>query len=157
MTYLTARSNMKLTLAHAYDQALQTKRIERYEALFHVARCLPRYWPPDRQRPTREDLHRIREAFGNWYFGEKPGGMFLTAKAKDRYMLLLNAIAEVGFKDYATLGATSTAPLSEEELQSLRLLASELRHQLAEDVGAANPPQLKWIRLDELPATPWSS
>ncbi|MEU8897291.1 hypothetical protein [Nocardia sp. NPDC048505] len=154
VTYLATRSNMKLTLAHAYDQALQTKRIERYETLFHVTRCLPRYWPPDSQPPTREDLHRFREAFHDWYFGERAGGMFLTSDAKDRYMLLLNALAETAFANYSLAGTTSAAPLSDDESQTLRVLASNLRHQLAQDVGAANPPQMRWPRPGELPAPP---
>lgn len=41
-TYLTTRSNMRLALEHSYDQALQGKRLERYQELFHISKCLPR-------------------------------------------------------------------------------------------------------------------
>jgi hypothetical protein len=42
-TYLTTRSNMWLTLEHSYDQMMQGKRLEHYQILFHLTRCLPRY------------------------------------------------------------------------------------------------------------------
>jgi membrane protein DedA with SNARE-associated domain len=55
-TYLTTRSNMRLALEHSYDQVLQGKRLERYQALIRVTKCLPRYWPPTDKEPERKDL-----------------------------------------------------------------------------------------------------
>lgn len=141
-TYLTTRSSLRLTLEHSYDQALQQKRLERYQALFHVSECLPRYWPPMEEEPTRNDLQQYMQNFHNWYFGEEAGGMFLTPAAKDIYMRLLNSLAETAFHDEGA----NDSPLSTTESQALRELASELRRQLAEDVGAANPPRLRWAR-----------
>lgn len=154
VTYLTTRSNMRLTLEHEYDKTLQTKRIERYEALFQASSCLPRYWPPTVPQPTREDLHQFRETFHDWYFGPGAGGMFLTRDAKDHYIRLLNTIAETAFKDYEATMSTSTEPLSEDEAKTLCLLSSDLRHQLATDVGAANPPRFRWARPGPLPPPP---
>lgn len=143
-TYLTTRSNMKLTLEHSYDQILQSKRLERYQALFHVSECLPRYWLPSIEEPKREDLQKYIQSFHDWYFSADAGGMFLTSAAKDIYMRLLNLLAEVAFAHGD--GSTSAAgrSLSATESQALRDLAAELRRQLAEDVGAANPPRLRW-------------
>jgi hypothetical protein len=141
-TYVTTRSSLGLTLEHSYDQALQEKRLERYQALFHVSECLPRYWPPMEEEPTRDDLQQYMRKFHNWYFGEKAGGMFLTPSAKDIYIRLLNSLAETAYQDESA----SDSPLSANESKTLRELASELRRQLAEDVGAANPPRLRWAR-----------
>ena len=145
-TYLTTRSNMRLTLEHSYDQTLRDKRLERYQALFHTAKCLPRYWLP-RERPTRKDLQQFRQDFHDWYFGEEAGGMFLTPAAKNIYTRLLNLLVEAAYESDEPDSA-----LSDAESQRLRELASDLRHQLAEDVGAANPPRLRWTRLG--PAVP---
>ncbi|MGH3376721.1 MAG: hypothetical protein ACRDP6_18480 [Actinoallomurus sp.] len=144
-TYITTRSNMRLTLEQSYDQTLQGKRLERYQALFHISKCLPRYWHPMEEEPKRKDFPQYIRDFHDWYFGEEAGGMFLTSAAKDIYMRLLNLLAEAAF---AGEDADSAAghPLSAAESQALRELASELRRQLAEDVGAANPPRLRWTR-----------
>ena len=145
-TYLTTRSNMRLTLEHSYDQALQGKRLERYQELFHVSQCLPRYWPPGHEEPKRKDLQQYMEHFHGWYFGEHAGGMFLTAAAKDSYMRLLNLLAELAFADGTEPNSPVDRPLSAAEYQALRQLAGDLRRQLAEDTGAANPPRLRWTR-----------
>lgn len=140
-TYLTTRSNMRLTLEHSYDQTLRDKRLERYQALFHTSKCLPRYWRPT-EKPTRKDLQQFRQDFHEWYFGEEAGGMFLTPAAKNIYLRLLNRLVEAAYE-----GSEPDSALSDTESQTLRELASDLRHQLAEDVGAANPPRLRWTRL----------
>jgi hypothetical protein len=145
-TYLTTRSNMRLTLEHAYDQALQGKRLERYQELFHVSRCLPRYWPAGHEEPKRKALQQYIESFHDWYFGEDAGGMFLTAAAKDIYMRLLNLLAELAFADGTEPDSPADRPISAEESRALRKLAGDLRRQLAEDTGAANPPRLRWTR-----------
>jgi hypothetical protein len=145
-TYLTTRSTMRIELEHSYDRALRDKRLERYQHLFQVSGCLPRYWLPA-EAPTRRDLHRFRQDFRDWYFGEDAGGMFLTAPAKDAYLRLHNVLAEAIRADRDDVDGSERSPLSADESQALRELASELRHQLAEDVGAANPPHLRWTRL----------
>jgi hypothetical protein len=141
-TYVTTRSSLRLTLEHSYEQTLHEKRLERYQALFHVSECLPRYWPPMEDEPTRAELTRHMRSFHEWYFGEEAGGMFLTPAAKDSYMRLLNLLAETAFRS----DDANDFPLSAAESQTLRDLAGELRRQLAEDVGAANPPRLRWTR-----------
>jgi hypothetical protein len=145
-TYLTTRSTMRIELEHSYDRALRDKRLERYQHLFHISRCLPRYWRPA-EAPTRHDLDRFREDFHDWYFGEAAGGMFLTPAAKDAYMRLLNTLAQATRENWDDSQSSERSPLSADESETLRKLASELRHQLAEDVGAANPPRLRWTRL----------
>ncbi len=156
-TYLTTRSNMRLELEHSYDRTLRDKRLERYQELFHVSKCLPRYWRPT-EEPTRKDLQRFRTEFHEWYFGDGAGGMFLTPTAKEIYIRMLNMLAEVGLKDGDGSGGTADPALSPDESQKLRELASELRHQLTEDVGAAHPPRLRWTRLSPtIPPPPGAS
>lgn len=145
-TYLTTRSNMRLALEHSYDQALQGKRLERYQELFHISKCLPRYWPPTHEEPTRKDLRQYIEDFHDWYSGKDAGGMFLTPAAKDIFMRLLDQLAELAFADQGGPDSPADRPLSAAESQTLRKLAGELRRQLAEDTGAANPPRLRWTR-----------
>lgn len=151
-TYFTTRSTMRIELEHSYDRALRDKRLERYQHLFHTSKCLPRYWLPA-EAPTRQDLRRFRQDFHDWYFGEDAGGMFLTAPAKDAYMRLLNVLAEAMREDGYTQ-SSGGSPLSADESQALREVASELRHRLAEDVGAANSPRLRWTRLGRTIAPP---
>lgn len=97
-TYLTTRSTMRRTLEHAYDRTMQEKRLERYQALFRVTKCLPRHQPPTEQEPSRNDLRRYMGDFHNWYFGADAGGMFLTPAAKGIYIRLMNQLAESAFK-----------------------------------------------------------
>jgi hypothetical protein len=148
VTYATTRSRMRLELAYAYDRTLQEKRLEHYQRLFHLSRCVPRQWRPA-EEPTRDDLRRFREDFHNWYFGEGAGGMFLTQAAKDLYMRLQNALemSATGGPDGSGSDARRGSPLSTEESKAMRGLASELRHQMTEDVGAAHPPRLRGTRL----------
>lgn len=153
-TYLTTRSNMRLTLEHAYDQALQGKRLERYQELFHVSRCLPRYWAPGDEEPKQKDLQQYIENFHNWYFGENAGGMFLTPAASDIYVRLLNLLAELAFADGTEADGPPDRPLPTAGSQALRQLAADLRRQLAEDTGAANPPRLRWTRPGTQPPPP---
>ncbi len=145
-TYVVTRSNMRLTLEHSYDQALQNKRLERYQALFHVSRCLPRYWRPQ-EEPTREEIRQYLADFHDWYFGEEAGGMFLSPAAKTLYMQMMNRLAETAYKTGHALNNEDEVPLSDAESDELRDLGSQLRHQLAEDVGTAHPPRLRWTRL----------
>lgn len=151
-TYLTSRSTMRVNLEHSYNQTLRDVRLAHYQRLFWISRCLSRYWPPGRV-VTRKDLHQFYQDFHDWYFSEEAGGMFLTAPAKDVYMQLLNLLVEVMHGDGGE-SATDESPISETELQGLRGLASDLRHQLAEDVGSANPPHLRWVRLSRTIAPP---
>ena len=145
-TYVTTRSNMRLTLEHSYDQTLQGKRLEHYQALWGITKYFPRYWPPTLGQPTRTDLQQHIQQLYDWYFGESAGGMFLTEAAKDSYMHLLNLLAEAAFKDDGGADSPSSSLLSDTESSALRAAAAKLRRQLAEDVGAANPPRLRWVR-----------
>jgi hypothetical protein len=152
-TYLTTRSAKHIDLEYAYDRALRDKRLESYQQLFHVSRCLPRYWRPD-ETPSRRDLLRFRHDFHDWYFGKDAGGMFLTDAAKYAYMQLLNSLAEVALSGRDDSEGSEGSPLAAEESQLLRKLASELRAQLSTDVGAAHPPRMRWIRPSQTMSPP---
>jgi hypothetical protein len=134
VTFLATRTKARLELLQAHDLVVQAERLARYQRLFHLSGRLPRYWRPD-EAPGRQDLAALRQDLHDWYFGEDAGGLFLTQNAKTRYLKLQNALAES-----MALGET---PLSDHETRALRDLASELRHQLSADVGAANPPRVK--------------
>jgi len=80
--------------------------------------------------------------------------MFLSAPAKDAYARLLITLAEAMRDDRDDVQSAKTPPLSADESQALRELASELRHQLAEDMGAATRPTYRWTRLSRTNAPP---
>ncbi|WP_405905397.1 MULTISPECIES: hypothetical protein [unclassified Streptomyces] len=142
-TYVTTRSNMLLQLEHSYDVSLRDRRLERYQKLFHLTRSLPRYWPADGV-PSRSDLLRYRDEFHEWYFGEEAGGMYLTPKSKSLYMAVQNSLFEGAL---LLPGENQDTPVSHQASESILRCASELRHQLAEDVGVAQPPRLRWGRV----------
>lgn len=142
VTYMTTRSRLRIELMYAHDQRLHDQRVARYQQLFHISRYLPRQWYLT-EEPTRKDVLGIREEFHNWYFGEEAGGMFLTSDAKIKYMELQNALQEVAEGQ----PSSPDSPLTTTESQRLRDLGSALRHQLTQDVGAADPPRLRWRAL----------
>lgn len=152
--YVTTRSNMLLQLEHAYDMTLRDRRLERYQKLFHISQCLPRYWV-DGTAPSRSDLVNYREAFSGWYFGEEAGGMYLTPTSKSLYLAMQSALL---YGAQPGPGEAADSPISHEVLESIRRCASDLRHQLAEDVGVAQPPRLRWVRVGrtEPPTVPGS-
>jgi hypothetical protein len=133
-----------------YDRTLRDLRLEHYQRLYHVSRCIPREWKTD-EEPTRPKLLEFREQFHNWYFGEHAGGLFLTAKAREQYFRLQNDLQRHAMPPN---GDAKSLELSPEESKSLRSLASELRHQLIEDVGTAEPPKLQWVRVAPPPQPP---
>ena len=138
LAFITTRYN----LLHSYDQTLRDRRLERYQELFHLTRPFHRYYLIG-EEPRRKDLEQFRRDCDAWYFGKAAGGMFLTKAAKDIYMQMMNMIAEAAFENGAS---KEDSPLTPAESKSLRQVASTLRHQLAADVGAANPPRLRWTR-----------
>ncbi|QDQ12096.1 hypothetical protein [Streptomyces spectabilis] len=142
-SYVTTRSGLLLQLEHAYDVTLRDRRLDRYERLFHVSRCVPRYWP-EGEEPSRADLVRFREEFHDWYFGEEAGGMYLTPAAKELYLALQNALFE-GMR--TGTGESDDSPVPAVDSEAIRRCASELRHQLVEDVGVAQPPRMRWVRV----------
>lgn len=154
VAFATTRTTMRLTLEHTYDQSLQNKRVECYEALFYASRNLPRYWLPTEAQPTREAVHGFIAEFFAWHYGPESGGLYLTPSAREQYFRLTTALAEVAYRDYGATGSISAAPLSEDESQTLRSLAAALRQQLAEDIGAANPLRLKRMRPTAAPPAP---
>ena len=154
VTFVTTRSSMRLELEFAYDRALRDKRLEHYKCLFHLSKCIPRYWQPQ-ERPTRTDLLRFRGLFHDWYFGPDAGGMFLTPAAKDLYLRLQNALSTASTAGQDGDNQVGGTPVTAGESLALRTLASDLRHQLAEDVGASHPPRLRWTRLGPtIPSVP---
>lgn len=157
-TYLTTRSSLRLSLSHDYDRALRDKRLAHYQALFRISGAITRAWinAPDM---TPQGLFEFRQELHGWYYGPGAPGMFLTPSAKHLFVAVVNRIEAAAF-DTDTDSATSTGsspllpatphvrmtPLAPEEVLEIRSLVSELRHQLAEDVGASQPPYLRWMR-----------
>lgn len=154
VTFATTRSSMRLELEFSYDRALRDKRLGHYQRLFHLSKCIPRYWQPG-EEPARSDLARFRESFHDWYFSADAGGMFLTPAAKNLYLQLQNALLSASATGREGDGQARPDRLTADESLALRTLASDLRHQLAEDVGASHPPRLRWTRLGStMPSIP---
>ena len=145
-TFFATRSNLRLEFTHAYDRVLRDARLTHYQRLFHLSECVPREWRP--ADPSRAELLEFRERFHDWYFGEEAGGLFLTERARQAYFRLQNQLQQEGTRD------GGSTPLADAESAHLRELASELRHQLAEDVGTAQPPHEPWSKPDPTLAPP---
>jgi hypothetical protein len=131
---------------------LRDRRLKRYQELFHLTRLFHRYYLIG-EEPSRKDLEDFRRDCDAWYFGEAAGGMFLTKAVKDIYMQMMNLIAEVAFEEGKSKEDSLLTPA---ESKALREVASMLRHQLAADVGATNPPRLRWTRPEPTPEPPLS-
>lgn len=153
-TYVTKLSSMRVELEHTYDKTLRDIRLPHYQRLFHFSECIPREWRPT-EIPTRQDLLEFRERFHNWYFGIDAGGMFLPGETKDRYFKLQNALERMGKRQSDP--QESLSPLTPDEKKELYYLASNLRHQLTWDLGAAQPPRLPGARLGPTPPPPSES
>jgi hypothetical protein len=149
-TLITTRRRVDLEQRVAYDKGLQELRLPHYKRLYHLTGSFPRRWRPG-EEPSRADLRQIGNAFHGWYFGEEPGGIFLTVKGRDVYFTLMNAIMSAGD---STQGAE---PISGSEAREILELASKLRHQLVEDLGTAEPPAVRWTQVGPTPAPPQST
>lgn len=146
-TLITLRRRVDLEQRVAYDRNLQELRLPHYQRLFRLTESFPRRWRTG-QEPSRADLRQISRVFHFWFFGEEPGGMFLTDAGRTAYFALMNAMRSAG---YSSRGAD---PISDSELGTLLDLAEKLRYQLIEDLGTAEPPAIRWTQLGPTPAPP---
>ena len=148
-TFFTTKSTMRLEFENAYDRSLRDIRLDHYQRLFHISECVPREWRAG--EPTRHDLLGFREEFHSWYFGENAGGLFLTSSARDYYFQLQNELQAQASRQH---GEGELDRISPEASKVLRKFASDLRHQLAADLGTAEPPRVRWTRLGPTLAPP---
>lgn len=143
---------MRLGLEHDYDKTLRDIRLRGYQQLFHLTAQIPRHWllTPE---PSRAELLKIRLSFHDWYYHEDAHGMFLARHSKNAYIKLMDALDKALFEispDGDTrLGDRPDSKLSSDESHSLLELTSKLRHQLAADIGAANPPRTRSASPDQ--------
>ena len=157
-TYLTTRSTMLLGLEHDYDKTLREIRLKGHQRLFHLSRQIPRHWllTPE---PSRAELMKIRTSFHDWYYHRDAHGMFLASGSKQAYIALMDALDAALFEISADgdtkLCDRPDSKLSPTESHRLLELSSDLRHQLAAEVGAANPPRIRSYPPDRtVPALP---
>lgn len=155
-TYFTTRRVMQLELQHTYDMTLRDIRLPHYQRLFNISRCIPREWPQG-EVPSGRDLLQFRENFHDWYFGDEAGGMFLPEATRTIYFKLQNALENIGHSKLDLPDTASDSSVSSAEGAELYKHASTLRHQLAWDVGAAQPPRLRWVRLGPTLPSPAAS
>jgi hypothetical protein len=145
-TFLTTRSTMRLGLEQDYDKTLRDIRLKGHQQLFHLTAQIPRHWLLTPQ-PSRAELLKIRISFHEWYYSADAPGMFLTQESKKAYINLMNALDDALFKiapgRETKLSDRPDSKLSTEESHSLLDLTSTMRHQLAFDIGAANPPRTR--------------
>jgi hypothetical protein len=151
-TYVTTRSTMQLQSELTYDKELRDIRLPHYQRLFHISRRIPR---PGfyKKVPTRQDLLGFREEFHDWYFGEGAGGMFLPEVTRRLYFRLMDKLVLMA-EEKDTKESSAQSPLTSDEHQALYELASDLRHQLSGDLGAAQPPRFPGIPLDQTSPPP---
>jgi hypothetical protein len=88
----------------------------------------------------------IRMSFHDWYYHPDAHGMFLASASKQAYIELMNALDtalfEISPNGDTKLRDRADSSLSAEESHRLLELSSHLRHQLATEIGAANPPHI---------------
>jgi len=137
---------MMLSLEHDYDKTLRDIRLKGHQQLFYLSRQIPRHWllTPE---PSRADLMKIRTSFHDWYYHPDAHGMFLASGSKQAYIALMDALDAALF-EISPDGTTKVcdrpdSKLSAEESHRLLELSSNLRHQLATEIGAANPPRAR--------------
>lgn len=143
---MTTRSTMRLGLEHDYDKTLRDIRLKGHQQLFHLTRQIPRHWllTPE---PSRAELMKIRTSFHDWYYHPDAHGMFFASGSKQAYIALMNALDEALFEISPSretkLRDRPDSKLSPQESHRLLELTSNLRHQLATEIGAANPPRTR--------------
>ena len=158
-TYFTTRSTMRLGLVHEYDKTLRDIRLKGHQQLFHLTHQIPRHWllTPE---PSRAELMKIRISFHDWYYHSDAHGMFLASGSKQAYITLMDALDaalfEISPDGDTKLRDRPDSKLSPEESHRLLELTSNLRHQMAADIGAANPPRIPSYSPDRtvLPLVP---
>jgi hypothetical protein len=138
VTYFSSRSQLRIEAENAYDRALRDLRLEHYQALFHLTKNVPRYWPVGNV-PTRSEVVALREAFHDWYFNPSASGMFLSRAASEAYFALQHALES----SLARLTLDSEQ-VSDRDSVTLREQAGALRRQLARDLGTAEGPRRSW-------------
>jgi hypothetical protein len=148
-TWLTTRNRIDLEQRATFDRELRNLRLPHYQALHHISEALPREWRLG-EEPTRADLQTLRQTLHEWYFGPAAGGMFLTEDSRARYFDLMNKLQMLG----AGSAKGVTATLTQDENRELLGLAHDLRQQLRQDLGTAEPPKTKWTAKGLTPAPP---
>ena len=123
VAWLTAVLKFRKDLEAEYDKTLRAKRMKAYEQLWATTQPLAFY--ARAQPATPEVLQNMAVALRNWYY--EKGGIYLTQNSKEAYFSLQDGIVEAVKK-----GAT----LEDAEFDILQKLGSELRGNLADDVGA---------------------
>jgi Restriction endonuclease len=148
-TTFTTRNRLRLEHHIGYDRDLRGLRLPHSQRLHHVSECIPQEWRPG-QELTRLDLVKLWENFHNWYLGEDAGGPFLTPKARAKYWLPQNELQSLANRPHDG-GSPSLTP---DESARLRTPGSDLRHQLRQVLGSADPLQLLWTDGGPTPAAP---
>ena len=74
--------------------------------------------------------------------------MFMSQALRDAYFLLQNNLQST-----AARLRDDSQPMGEEDSTSLRQRASDLRHQLSADLGAAERPRQRWIVPKSVPSS----
>lgn len=149
VTFVTARSQLRIEAANAFDQSLRDLRLPHYRRLFHLTKAVPREWTSE-DTPDRSRLLALRKEFHSWFFDDQASGMFLSEPARNMYFSLQN-----GLQSAASHLTQDHDPITEKDSVSLRKMGSALRHQLSADLGAANPArgerEREWVVPKSVP------
>lgn len=126
--YLFGRQKL-LELRSAYDQDLRTRRLAAYQELWKAFEPLAQF-SPDQDLKYR-DVLAIAATMRSWYF--KMGGLVLTARARDLYMVIQETV------DLVASGAKSHDKVMRP--RDLRLSRAEIQQQLqARSFDLSQPP-----------------
>jgi hypothetical protein len=124
VTYTETRRRLLDDLAHDYDLALRSNRVETYPALWALTEALPQY---GKQRVvTISDLLNLIENLRGWYF--ERGGLFLSPHSRDTYFAFQTALTK------ATQGHEPYETIDPKTREQLRESGSSLRTALTKDI-----------------------
>jgi hypothetical protein len=132
VTYVETRRRFLTDLAHDYDLALRSNRVEVYPALWKLTEALPRYGKE--HAAAVSDLLELIESLRAWYF--ETGGLFLSTDSRDAYFAFQDDLSRT------TRGRDARDALTDDEREQLRSSGSALRTALAADIRSRRRAEL---------------
>jgi hypothetical protein len=135
VTALATSAKVRSDLAAEYDIALRSERLAAYRELWKMLEPLAKYF---RAEPlTYRRLEQLGAALRSWYFST--GGLFLTARSRDRYFHLLDGLRD----ELALRRGEPEQELELDVFSELRERGSKLRTALVEEIRTRMPSALE--------------
>ena len=154
VSYFLAQQQFRLKI----DESTRTDREKVYKILWRLTGLLPRY--PPAEGVTYDSLEFLSRQFRAWYFGEQIplpegnpaegeaetpfekviGGIYLSEHSRKTYFAAQEMLIAVYEKGKGTDPTKPPPVLSDEDYEKARKKLSDLRAQLAKDIGSRRAP-----------------